>query len=127
MLAVFCREDGKNLSRDRMNVINQANKELIEDIVDIYDDILSALSCCPDGEIRKGVELIKKNLMKILDSEGCIKIECNVGDKFNPKYHEALYACEKEGMEPYTIFEITRPGWILNGKLLRPTGVFVSR
>jgi molecular chaperone GrpE len=117
----------KRFERERMDVINQANKELLEGIIDIYDDILSALSCCPDGDIKDGVLLIKKNLEKILDSEGCIKIECKVGDKFDCRYHEALYACEKEGLEPHTIYEITRTGWTLNGKLLRPTGVFVSR
>jgi len=117
----------KRFERDKMDIINQANREIIEDIVDVYDDILSALSCCPDGDIKDGVLLIKKNLEKILDAEGCEKIECNVGDKFDCRYHEALYATEKEGLEPHTIYEITRTGWTLNGKLLRPTGVFVSR
>lgn len=122
----------KTLRRKQLLNGEGETEKLLVELGDVYDDIQSALQCCSQNDeyskdMRDGIALIGKSLLKIFDARGYRKIPCSPGDKFDPHYHEALYATEKAGRPPHEIYEIARTGWTLDGKVVVPVGVFVTR
>ena len=58
-----------------------------------------------------------------------LKIEKFVpeGEQFDFRFHEALTTVENEGVEPNTIVDVIQSGYKLEGELLRPAKVVVSK
>ena len=50
-----------------------------------------------------------------------------VGEKFDPNLHEAIAHIEKEGVESGVIIEVMQPGYTLNGRVVKPAMVAVSK
>lgn len=130
----------KRRTEENIDIIKkESNKEIIFKLLTMVDDMDRLLTQCYMNElsyepkdnidiITSGFQLIFENLIKLLESEGCQKIEVACGDKFNPEFHEAIWSrpvYEDEGFKPGDICEIYQSGWMLNGKLLRPTKVKV--
>ena len=118
----------KRHERERMNIILGANKELLLDFLDIYDDLNRAITSDGNEEsIRCGVKMIAKKMKGVLDAEGCEKVETNIGDVFDHKYHNAVYTEHKDGIESGRISSVHMDAWTINGELLRPANVGVAR
>jgi len=49
------------------------------------------------------------------------------GDKFNPEQHEAISMQEVEGTESGIVMAVMQKGYELNGRLVRPAMVVVSK
>lgn len=75
----------------------------------------------------KGIYLIREQLEDILQKEGVEKIEAKKGDIFNPSYHEAIAEIENSELPPHTILEVLEKGYVLNGKVIRPCRVTVTK
>ena len=71
------------------------------------------------------MELIFSQIISLLENEGLERIKAK-GDKFDPFKHEALLA-EESDKESGTVLEELQKGYMLKGKLLRPTKVKVSK
>ena len=131
----YKRRSEENLS----SIKNEANKSLIFKLLITVDDMERLMQQCYLNElsydpidninaITSGFQMIYENLIKLLESEGCKKIEVSYGDKFNPEFHEAISTRgirNDEGYDPGDICEIYQSGWMINGKLLRPVKVVV--
>lgn len=85
----------------------------------------------------KGLLLIKNQILEFLKSQGIEEIK-SIGDppshkasdgqgKFDPKYMEAVEEVEIEGKEPGTVIEIVQKGYKVNGELLRPAKVRITK
>jgi molecular chaperone GrpE len=71
------------------------------------------------------VENIVDEIEDILEDIGVEEIETEKGDDFDPNVHEAITTV-KEG-EDGKIFDIIQPGFAMNGEVIRPTKVVVSK
>ena len=78
------------------------------------------------GELRQGVELILKKLLKLLEDEGVRPIE-SVGKPFDVAYHDALLQVENEAVAPGMVMEEHEKGYCLNDRVLRHAKVIVSK
>jgi molecular chaperone GrpE len=120
----------KRVVREREQLTRCANEELIRRLLEVIDNIERALSAAQgskDSEgLRKGIELIYQHLKEILTKEGLCPIEC-LGEDFDPNYHEAVMAIEKEGEESEKVVEEVQKGYILDGRVIRPSKVVVSK
>lgn len=74
---------------------------------------------------QTGVNGIVAQLDKVLTELGVEKIEA-VGKKFDPHVHEAVREVESEGDEGMVVDEL-QTGFTLNGKVLRPSQVVISK
>jgi molecular chaperone GrpE len=74
----------------------------------------------------KPLFLIYSQFQNILKKRGLEIIETSKGDVFNPEIHEAIEAEESEE-DHGKILEIITNGYKLNGKVIRPTKVKVSK
>jgi molecular chaperone GrpE len=74
---------------------------------------------------QKGIECLLAQLDKALAEMGVKKIEA-LGKKFDPHFHEAVREIEND-QEDGTVVEEFQSGFILNGKVIRPSQVVISK
>lgn len=74
---------------------------------------------------QTGINGILSQLDKTLGELGVKKIEA-IGEKFDPHFHEAIREIESNE-EDGTVVEELQSGFILNGKVIRPSQVTISK
>ena len=79
-----------------------------------------------DNEWAKGVSLVKSQLADFLKAEGVEEIRA-AGEKFNPQLHEAVEQLENRNKEAGRVIEVLEKGYLLNGRVLRPSKVKVAK
>jgi molecular chaperone GrpE len=117
--------------RDREETRKFSNEALIKSLLAVIDNLEQAL-VHSEGDsdtvacVTEGVQLTLKGLMDILTKEGLVRVT-SVGEPFDPNFHEAVSEMEDESVEPGTIIHELQSGYLLNGRLIRPAKVVVSR
>jgi molecular chaperone GrpE len=79
----------------------------------------------PDS-LRQGQEATLQLLTKALEKIGVSAIN-PVGQPFDPTRHEAMLAQESRTAEPNSVLQVLQTGYELNGRVLRPARVIVSK
>ncbi|MEN3184578.1 MAG: nucleotide exchange factor GrpE [Atribacterota bacterium] len=114
----------------RQQFVKTANRDLILKILPIIDDLEKALLEGQKNEVNttflQGVELIYRKFLNVLEKEGVRPIETK-GQKFDPKYHEAIATVSLPGQEDFAIVEEVRKGYLYHDEVLRPAQVKVNR
>lgn len=107
--------------------VKYSTQAVIADLVTVLDSFDLGLSVINDGDpARKGVVLIKNQLEDILRKRGLEKIAVKKGSIFDPSLEEAVEEVESDS-PPGTISEEVASGYKLNGKLIRPVRVKISK
>ena len=111
-------------AKEKDVITTLANERLIDDLLVILDDFERALPLIEEEKNKEGMQMIYRKLTKILASHGLEPIRC-VGEKFDPRYHEALCreVCEKESG---TILEDLVKGYKLKSKVIRTPKVKIA-
>lgn len=95
-------------------------------VIDSFDLALKAPANDGDNELRRGVELIRRQLDEALTRIGVKPIHA-VGAAFDPRFHEAIEIVETSDVtDNHVIAELQR-GYLLKDRLLRPAMVRVAR
>jgi molecular chaperone GrpE len=76
--------------------------------------------------LKQGQEATLQLLAKALEKLGIVTIN-PVGEPFDPTRHEAMMAQPSNTAEPNSVLQVVQPGYELNGRLLRPARVIVSK
>jgi molecular chaperone GrpE len=76
--------------------------------------------------IIEGVELTLQGLIASLEKFGVKGVDPQ-DQPFNPELHQAMSMQEVEGVAPNTVIAVMQKGYELNGRLLRPAMVMVSK
>ena len=120
----------RRVERDREEQTKFAEAELISRLLPVLDDFNRAQRAMPpdvaEANWAKGMELVKKKLMAVLEEEGLSKIEAE-GKDFDPREHEALVYEESNEYEEGKVKAVISDGYRLHGKVIRPAQVAVSR
>ena len=120
----------KRVARENEERTRCANEELIRRLLEVVDNMERAVGASADSKdleaLRKGLELTYLSLREVLTKEGLCPIEC-LGGKFDPNYHEAIMAIEKEGSQADSVIEEVQKGYVLKGRVIRPSKVVVSK
>ncbi len=116
----------KRVQQERAESMNLANSALLRKILGAIDDLERAFSR-PTSEMcdpawAEGARMSFQALNSALESEGLEPIE-SVGKEFDPRYHEAML--RRSGDEGVILEEIQK-GYMLNGRVLRPSRVIVG-
>ena len=72
------------------------------------------------------MKLIYDKLLGTLERNGVEKIDA-VGKDFDPNFHEAVLQVESAELNDNKVVEKYENGYLLNGRLLRPVKVSVSK
>lgn len=119
----------KRWRKEGAEVQEVANQGLLRELVEIFDDFKRALAVAPEkeaaGNFRAGVEMIAKRMESFLKSYGVVPIEAE-GALFDPERHEAVAHEPTDAVPESTVLAVIRPGYLMNGRVLRPAVVKVA-
>jgi molecular chaperone GrpE len=119
----------KRTERERLQLSEAAAADLLTELLPLVDDMERALKADagPEGAgLRKGVELIHRQLVEILRKRGVRPIEA-LGADFDPHFHNAVAHEPAEGRREGEVVEEFRRGYMLGERLLRPAMVKVAK
>lgn len=117
----------KRSEKQKLNIISNANADLMMKIVPVLDNFRRAFAHAPkEDNFTLGIKQIEKQLEDILTSEGLKKIETG-GQNFDPQKHEAISYEENKDIPADFIIAEAESGWEFNGKVLKPAKVRVSK
>ncbi|MDR9427882.1 MAG: nucleotide exchange factor GrpE [Salibaculum sp.] len=122
----------KRADRDRREAETYGGSRLARDLLPIYDNLERALR--QDGEeasefdkaLLEGVELTMRELLKVFEKHGITPIRPELGDKFDPQSHEAMFEAPVPNTSSGDIIQVSATGFMLHDRLLRPAQVGVS-
>lgn len=119
----------RKTEEDRINLVKNAASNIISDLLPILDNFSLAAKHIPENLENdnwvQGVKVIEKQFDSILSDNGLEKV-ASIGQQFDHNLHEALESVESDELEG-TIIEELLPGYLLNGDLIRPAKVKVSK
>ena len=120
----------KRTDRERIQLSEAAAADLIEELLPLVDDMDRALKADVASEateaIRRGVELIHKQLLETLRKRGVKPID-SLGADFDPHFHMAVSHEPADGRREGEVVEEFRRGYLLGDRLLRPAMVKVAK
>jgi molecular chaperone GrpE len=118
----------KRLRKEKEDFSQYANEKLLKELILINDNLERAFAATnPTVEsMKEGVDMILKQFHSFLEKENVELIEA-LGKKFDPAIHEVLCQVESEEHEENTVTEEFSKGYQLNGRILRPSKVVVSK
>lgn len=126
------RADSINLRRrteeDRAQLVNVHKAMVVRELLPALDDLERALKHTPkdlkDHDYVKGVQNVAKKFEKVLEELGVERIK-TVGEKFDPKYHEAV-GIEDAGGDVEVVCEELQPGYKIGDEIVRHAFVKVK-
>jgi molecular chaperone GrpE len=121
----FKKRHDRELEEARKYCTERIILELLEVVDELEMAVNSGRSSKPSEAIVRGVEITLKKLEKVLKNEGVSPIEC-VGKAFDPSKHDAVARIEKDGVEDCMVIEEVRRGYIMRGRVIRPSIVKIA-
>jgi molecular chaperone GrpE len=120
----------KQMEKQLASRVESIKAELLLKFLSIRDDYRRALSVAEQSKseptVIEGLKGILKNMDSLLSSEGVVEIEA-LGTPFDPNVHDAVAYSASDSLEENTVTSEIREGYMLNGKVLRPSLVEIAR
>ena len=133
--ALRAHADAQNVKRRAEQDVEKARKFALErfcsELLPVADNLERALEAAAgDDEIVKpiaeGVELTLKRFQDALKKFNIEAVDPE-GEPFDPQLHQAMSMLENNEVEPNTVITVMQKGYTLNGRLVRPAMVMVSK
>jgi len=128
----YARADLENLQKHMQSRIDEGvtreKEKMIVQMLPVAEEVDLALEQAKktgDPALLEGIEMVTKKLWKALSCEGLAPIEA-VGKPFDPHVHEAVQKVGTSDFPDGTVVQEVRRGYLLNGKVLRPSLVKVA-
>ena len=129
------RADMENARRRAEAEVEKARKFALErfagELLPVIDNLERAIQA-GDGEndavkpLLEGVDMTLKSFVSTIEKFGLTPIDPQ-GEGFNPELHQAMSMQESADHAPNTVMAVMQKGYQINGRLLRPAMVMVSR
>ncbi|HVI68867.1 MAG TPA: nucleotide exchange factor GrpE [Magnetospirillaceae bacterium] len=120
----------KRIDVEKRQVQQAASVATIAKLLPVIDTIERAVGHAPaelaDNAWAQGVVSVGKNLDKALGELGLTRIAAMPGTHFDPNLHEAVTMDEAKGSQEVVAEEL-RAGYMLDGYVIRPSMVKVTR
>ncbi len=132
--ATRAKAESENIRRRAEREVANASKFALErfskEILAVVDSLEKALENPAENDaqkaIREGIELTHKLLIDTLNKFSIEQIS-PLGEAFDPGLHEAMVMQESDEHDPNTVMHVVQMGYSLNGRLIRPARVVVSK
>lgn len=133
--ALRAQAEAQNAKRRAEQDVEKARKFALERfasaLLPVADNLQRAKEAAaaagePAAAIAEGVELTLKSFADVLEKNGIREID-PVGEPFDPQLHQAMSMVENPDAEPNTVLDVMQKGYELNGRLMRPAMVLVSK
>lgn len=118
----------KRTAREREDAIRYANQRLFEELIPVIDNFeMGMMAAAQDTKsmIYIGMDMVRRQLNDFLGSQGVEEIPTT--GQFDPNLHDAVAQEECAAGEEGRILRVTRRGFRLRDRLIRPASVVVSK
>jgi len=120
----------KRQERERSELLQFANENLIKELLPVVDNLERALEHGRQSEAPQawlqGIDLVYQGFLKALAKFGVTPL-ASVGQPFDPNFHNAVMQEETGEFPDCTVIKELQKGYLLNQRLLRPAMVVVAR
>lgn len=120
----------KRARRELEDERRYASLPLVRDLLAVLDNLQLAIEAAEkhEGEagLLEGVKMVSRQLMEVLRQHHCEEIPA-LHAPFDPHLHEAVVHQPSEEYPAGTVTRVTRSGYRLHDRVIRPSQVFVSR
>lgn len=122
----------KRSEKDRREAENYGGSKMARDMLPVYDAMKRALDSVSEdqrivsGPMIEGIELTMRELRNVFAKHGITVISPSVGDRFDPKQHEAMFEAPLPGTKAGEIIQVSAEGFMMHDRILRPAQVGVS-
>ena len=122
----------KRADKDRREAENYGGSKMARDLLPVYDNMKRAVEAAGDEQkeaaaaLIEGVELTMRELLNVFKEHGIQPISPQVGDRFDPQLHQAMFEAPLPGTKAGDIIQVSAEGFMLHDRLLRPSQVGVS-
>lgn len=120
----------KRSAKEKADLLKFGNEHLLRDILPMIDNLERALKhaeASNDFEsFKQGLELLRSQLICSLEKHGLEAIDCK-NRPFDPNFHEAMLQVESGDHETNQVVDELEKGYLLHGRLLRPSKVSVCK
>ncbi|MCP4955681.1 nucleotide exchange factor GrpE [Photobacterium aquimaris] len=133
--ALRARAEGENVRRRSEQEIDKARKyalnKFAEELLPVIDNLERAIEMADKNNeatkaMMEGVELTLMTMTSTVAKFG-LKVIDPQGEAFNPEYHQAMAMQESADFAPNTVMAVMQKGYELNGRVIRPAMVMVSK
>ncbi|WP_419238025.1 nucleotide exchange factor GrpE [Photobacterium leiognathi subsp. mandapamensis] len=134
-MALRARAEGENVRRRSEQEIDKARKyalnKFAEELLPVIDNLERALEMADKTDesskaMMEGVDLTLKTMTDTVAKFGLTQINPQ-GEAFNPEFHQAMAIQESTEFAPNTVMMVMQKGYELNGRVIRPAMVMVSK
>jgi Molecular chaperone GrpE (heat shock protein) len=122
----------KRAEKDRREAAIYGGQKLARDMLSVFDNLNRALSLMDDSlreqqkGLAEGLDLTLRDLGNIFQRHGIERVAPEVGEQFDPHFHEAMFEAPVPGTKAGQIIQVISEGFRLHEHLLRPAQVGVS-
>ena len=120
----------RRMEKDKADYARFAGDSIILEFLPILDNLETAEKYIKEAKdfkaVQEGVDMIQLQIQKFLKDIGVERIKIE-GGKFDPHQHEPLEVVEAEGKDDGDILAELKPGYRINGRLLRPASVRIAK
>ncbi|WP_297769362.1 nucleotide exchange factor GrpE [uncultured Roseovarius sp.] len=122
----------KRSDKDRREAENYGGSKLARDMLPVHDNLKRALDTVTEEQragsvaLFEGIELTLRELLNVFSKHGITVIDPQVGDRFDPQHHEAMFEAPLPGTKAGEIIQVSAQGFMLHDRILRPAQVGVS-
>ena len=126
----------QNLRRRTEQDVEKAHKYGIEKfsgellvVIDNLERAVTSASESKDGSVKAIQDGVSLTLKSFNDCFAKFSIEAvdPLGEPFDPQLHQAIATQENPDSEPNSVIEVIQKGYTLNGRVIRPALVMVSK
>ncbi|MDQ7071393.1 MAG: nucleotide exchange factor GrpE [Rhodobacterales bacterium] len=122
----------KRSEKDRHEAHLYGGSKIARDMLPVYDNMKRAVESMTDDQraasaaLLEGIELTMRELLNVFKKHGMEIIVPQVGDRFDPQLHQAMFEAPLPGTTAGDIIQVAAEGFMLHDRLLRPAQVGVS-
>ncbi|MEZ9231782.1 nucleotide exchange factor GrpE [Vibrio amylolyticus] len=125
----------ENMRRRTEQEIDKARKyalnKFAEELLPVIDNLERAIQAADNENdavkpVLEGVEMTHKSFVDVVAKFGLKEINPE-GETFNPEKHQAMSIQESADHEPNSVMFVMQKGYELNGRVIRPAMVMVSK
>ena len=117
----------RRAEKDRINYMNMGLEKLALELLPVIDNFERAIDSAENQDpFYDGIVLIERSLVEVLNKFEIKEIDC-LNKPFDPKFEHAVLLSEEEGVESGLVTEVLQKGYTIDGKVLRPAMVKVSK
>mmetsp|Transcript_13686 Transcript_13686/g.21909 ORF Transcript_13686/g.21909 Transcript_13686/m.21909 type:complete len:185 (-) Transcript_13686:5-559(-) len=123
----------KRGDKARREAEQYGGSKLARDMLPVFDNMKRAIEAITEEQkeasaaLIEGIELTMRELLKTFAKHGIELISPEVGDKFDPNVHEAMFEAPVPGTKSGEIIQVSAQGFMLHDRLLRAAQVGVRK